>query len=499
LRVRAFSLVAIINIGVFAAGGVLVTRRAAEVYEDHASEVMENMDLVRHLPRPVGGPNAARILRWPRWGVWEDAVVVCERVDRLSDGSYRARGVVINPLGSGHRDATFEMDGVLGGIHEAIETERPVDRVLEGRAIPIEGWDPELEQEVVWGGLWYRVPGPVDVGEVFRLLFPWFLASTVLLTGSTFLLLQRLVLRPVEELASAARRVSAGDLTQRVAAPARTDEIAELVRTFNSMTAQVQGFSQRLSSEVEAAAMTQRRLAAMGELAAGIAHEINNPLGGLQNAVRSLGREELARVDRARYLELLADGLERIRQTVSKLLRFTPRQAESSPVDLCDVARDALDLARPRAAEQGVRLELLAQGDVFAADVPSLGLPPVLGARNELGQAVLNLLVNALDALEEAQVAQPCIRLELAELGGELLLAVEDNGPGVDPSELDRIADLFFTSKEVGRGTGLGLALVHNVIAAHRGRVQLTSESGQGLRAELWLPRAEIQEGFDRA
>ena len=275
------------------------------------------------------------------------------------------------------------------------------------------------------------------------------------------------------------------------------------------MTAQVQGFSQRLSSEVEAAteqarsaeaaAMTQRRLAAMGELAAGIAHEINNPLGGLQNAVRSLGREELASDRRARYLELLADGLERIRQTVSKLLRFTPRQAEASPVDLCDVARDALDLARPRAARQGVELELLVQGEVIADDVPSLGLSLVLGARNELGQAVLNLLVNALDALEESQVAGPRIRLELAEVQDELLLAVEDNGPGVDPGELDRIADLFYTSKEVGRGTGLGLAIVHTVITAHRGRVQLTSEPGQGLRAELWLPRAELQEGPGRA
>jgi len=69
----------------------------------------------------------------------------------------------------------------------------------------------------------------------------------------------------------------------------------------------------------------------------------------------------------------------------------------------------------------------------------------------------------------------------------------------VDPGELDRIADLFYTSKEVGRGTGLGLAIVHTVITAHRGRVQLTSEPGQGLRAELWLPRAELQEGPDRA
>lgn len=505
LRVRAFTLVAIINIGVFAAGGVLVTKRAADVYEDRTREFMENMDLVRHLLRPMGESNAARILQWPRWGVWEDAVVVSGAVDRRGDGGFRARGVVLNPVGSGHRGSDFELDEVLGGIHEAMEQARPVDQVRGGRAIRIEGWDPLLERETVWGGLWYRTPGPVDVGAVFRLLFPWFLASTLLLTGSTFLLLQRLVLSPVEELARAARRVSAGDLSQRVQAPARTDEIAALVRTFNSMTSEVQGFSERLRREVdaataqarsaEAAAMTQRRLAAMGELAAGIAHEINNPLGGLQNAVRALDRDGLPEERRARYLELLSDGLERIRQTVSKLLRFTPRPAQSAPVGLCDVARDALDLARPRAAKQGVELELFALGERLGPDDPSPQLPAVLGARNELGQAALNLLVNALDALEEEPGAAPRIRVELDVEGAELCIAVEDNGPGVDGSELARISDLFYTSKEVGRGTGLGLALVHNVVDAHRGRVRLSSEPGRGLRAELWLPAAPEEGG----
>ena len=106
--------------------------------------------------------------------------------------------------------------------------------------------------------------------------------------------------------------------------------------------------------------MTQRRLAAMGELAAGIAHEINNPLGGLQNAVVTLGRTDLAPEKRERYLGLLSDGLTRIGETVHRLRRFTPRSAPHEPLPLVDVARDSIDLVRHRADRAGVELALYA-------------------------------------------------------------------------------------------------------------------------------------------
>src|SRR5439155_14452704 len=118
-------------------------------------------------------------------------------------------------------------------------------------------------------------------------LFPWFLVSTLVLTLGTFWILRRYVLDPVGELARGSERLASGQLSARVPEPARLDELSDLIRRFNAMAATVQGFNERLAREVEVAteqvrraeatAMTQRRLAATGELAAGVAHEINNP------------------------------------------------------------------------------------------------------------------------------------------------------------------------------------------------------------------------------
>jgi signal transduction histidine kinase len=233
--------------------------------------------------------------------------------------------------------------------------------------------------------------------------------------------------------------------------------------------------------------MTQRRLAAMGELAAGIAHEINNPLGGLQNAVARLRAGDLEPEREARYFGLLERGLERIGRTVRQLLRFTPRALEHAPVDLLDVANDAADLVRHRAERQGVELAL------DAATGPGTAL--CHGARNELGQAVLNLLVNALDALEDGGTRDPSgprIAIEIGTLADRVELRVADNGPGVAAGEIAKLSDLFYSTKEVGRGSGLGLSLVHNAIRAHGGEVELESLPGRGFTVLIRLPRMAV-------
>jgi signal transduction histidine kinase len=322
----------------------------------------------------------------------------------------------------------------------------------------------------------------------------FFLASTLLITAGTYWTLGRLVIGPVELLADGARRLQEGDFGVRLSEPARHDEVAALVKSFNAMADQVQGFNARLSREVEeatraaraaeAAAMTQRRLAAMGELAAGIAHEINNPLGGLQNAVTSLRRTELAPAKREQYLGLLERGLERIGATVARLLRFTPRSATLEALDLAPLASDALDLVRHRAEQAGIALSLERTREPAR----------VLGARNEIGQAILNLLVNALDVLEsqgtrDASGPRIVVRIEARADGARL--AVRDNGPGVAAEELGRIGDLFYSTKEVGRGSGLGLALVMSTMSQHGGRLELQSEPGRWFEAELVFPQVE--------
>jgi len=411
-------------------------------------------------------------------------------------------GVAIHPLGAAHRRATVDVQAIYRAIADAIESGEPIEDVEGGRVTPIEFGD------FVWGGFWYRVPEPEGLFALFVRYLLWpFVFATALLVAGTFFAMQKFVLEPVEELAWAARRVAAGDLSVRLPVPRRKDEMAALIDGFNRMTAEVEDFHALLEREVreareearraEAAAMTQRRLAATGELAAGIAHEINNPLGGLLNAIDVLERDDVRPERRQSYLELLRSGLERIRATVGQLLRFTPRaQPEVGAVRLVGPTCDAIGLVRHRAA--GLNVEIRFNGAPATHEDPASEreraelLPAIRGASTELAQAVLNLLVNALDALEE-RGGPGLVDVRLEHVDDELVLTVEDDGPGVAPDVLERVADLFYTTKDVGRGSGLGLSFVYNAVSACHGRVELDSAPGAGFRAELRFPVGEAR------
>jgi signal transduction histidine kinase len=486
LRVRVLACVFLSNAALFAAGGAFLAR--LQERENLRTERTLSDDLLytlRRSIRPELTVHAAALLEWPSWAAFEDALVVDNNASSPSAGGLpEFRGVRINPLGRLQRPLEFDAQAVQAALFQAIQANTEV-LSSGGRAVPIQG------PSGVWGACWYR-RRPLDRRELVVNLVGWFLASTVLLTVVTYYALDRLVLEPVDRLARGARELREGSLGVRVLEPRRRDEIADLVRSFNAMAADVHGFNSRLAREVEVAtaqarqaeqvAMTQRRLAAMGELAAGIAHEINNPLGGLQNAVQRLQAGGLSAAKEAEYLGLLERGLARIGGIVQKLLRFTPRELSHAPVDLADVASDAVDLLRHRADRQGVALEVRSGDEPYA----------LLGARNELGQALLNLLVNALDALEEGGTHDPDgarILVMLSKDAEHVRLAVKDNGPGVPKEELGSLADLFYTTKDVGKGSGLGLALVHNTAVSHGGSLELSSEPGRGFSAELVFPR----------
>ncbi len=486
LRSRVLGLVFLMNTLVFGLGGGFALRTqvaASQQLEDGITEDL--LATIRRTIRPEG-LNVGRILRWPSWRFFEDAILVDRELVVSTDGEVKTTGVALNPLGVGNRAAGFDKGAALIGIEQSIRTQAPVENVEGGRVVPING--PRGE---AWGGIWFRSRDRVNRASMARSMFPWFALSTLALTLATFFAVRRLVLDPIADLGDGARRVRSGDLSVRLPDTGRRDEMGDLVRAFNDMAGTVQGFNERLEDEVrrateqarkaEAAAMTQRRLAAMGELAAGIAHEINNPLGGLQNAVTTLAREDLSAEKRARYLELLTTGLSRIGETVNRLRRFTPRAATRDEVDLAETVRDATDLVRHRAERLDVQIELRG-----ALEAPLV----IRGARTEIGQAVLNLLANALDALEEGASRKSGRRIDvtLERRSDHARLAVRDNGHGVSADELDRVQDLFYTTKEVGKGTGLGLPLVHNTVKQHGGWVHIESEVGAYFEVELGFP-----------
>jgi signal transduction histidine kinase len=419
----------------------------------------------------------------------------------------RQQGVILHPLGSVHRTSDFDWNGILEEIQRAV-SEDGTRRTHGGSAVPIH--DPLGR---AWGGCWFKLRPSWTVGALVRQLLPWFVFSTFFLTLATFVVLQRLVLEPVELLARGSRRLAEGDWSVQLPEPARRDEIAELVRAFNRMAGEVRGSGERLAHEVEiatekarraeAAAMMQRRLAATGELAAGIAHEINNPLGGMVNAVEVLAREELDPGRRRRYLELLESGLERMRTTVGRVLRLAPRTSRVEPLSIAGPIGDAIGLMRHRISRDGVTLELESRGvrtTASESDPASFfaWLPPLRGSANELGQVALNLIANSLDAIASLPASERAgrgrIRLAIELEGRELHLCFEDDGPGMAAEDLARAPDPFFTTKESGRGTGLGLAIVHNVITSHGGRVLLASERGRFFRVDVYLPVYQREE-----
>lgn len=461
---------------------------------------MAALAAARFAPGP--GLNVGPLLSWPSWERFSDAMLVDRHLVRDENGRLAPRGVALNPVGRARRDPRLDEQAVFEAVVAAVASGRPVEEVQGGTVVPIAGPDG------VFGACWYVLPPPAGGARLLaRYVLPAFVFSTVLLSAGTFFALRRFVLDPVDRLAQGASRVAEGDLSTRVPETGGEDELSALIATFNRMTARVSGFQGELAAEVarataaarqaEAAAMTQRRLAAMGELAAGIAHEINNPLGGLLNAVEALGRDDLPAERRARYLELLSVGLERIGRTVGQLLRFTPRSTAAAPMALHVPLLDAIALVRHRARALGVEL-LVGDGRRFddgAELAPELvrsfeTLPRVRGETHEIAQALLNLLVNALDALEERPggAAGGHVRVSLAAAEGGVAIEVADDGPGVPASVLERAADLFFTTKAPGKGTGLGLSIVHNVVAAHGGRVRLESRPGEGFRVRIELP-----------
>ncbi len=501
LNVRVLGIVAATTLVMFGGAFWFATRevesRQRLEYERNATEASRILfDRLQSTVDQEGGIRVASILNWPMWRHFDDVMIVHRNLGVDDRGRMLPRGAWLNPIGRSRRSVSTDEQRILADIALAIG-DGESRRSEGGTAVPIRD-----ASGTVWGGCWFTLAVFQPPASPFFLLLPGFLVSTFLITLATAWILRRSVLDPVGRLTRASTRLAGGDLAARAGPVHGIGELGDLIRTFDVMAEQIEGFDARRAREVreateqvrraEAAAMTQRRLAATGELAAGIAHEINNPLGGLLNAVDALERAELPPAKRTQYHGLLRSGLERIRTTVGQLLRFTPRSARPVPLALAEPVADAIALVQHRAAALEVLIRLAdGSGRADAAAITGLrGLPAVLGEAHELGQAVLNLLVNALDAIEESSRVPRGGRVDvrLDAVGDHVRLVVEDDGPGVAHEDLPRIADLFFTTKDVGKGTGLGLGIVHRVVHQHGGTVELASEPGRGLRVEIRLP-----------
>jgi two-component system sensor histidine kinase HydH len=214
-------------------------------------------------------------------------------------------------------------------------------------------------------------------------------------------------------------------------------------------------------------------LAALGEMAAGIAHEIRNPLGAIR-LYASLMRRDLAGSPTADTAVKIESAVARMESIVSQVLRFTREiVAVRGDCDLVEVIRETIDMVRASHANNKARV---------AVSTPDR-LETSVDARL-ISQAVANLVRNALDAVGPEGV----VAVTLAQRGDEMSLRVEDSGPGLAADAADRVFHPFFTTKD--DGTGLGLAITHRIVEAHDGTIEAgRSESLRGARFDIVLPR----------
>ncbi len=389
-----------------------------------------------------------------------------------------------------------------------------------------------------WAGAFCRIdPGRPALGSLLVLLpagetkklslnlavlvFFFFLVLAVSL--GAVLMTSADLTRPLTQLEQRATEMSRGQLDRRVLPGGEFDELGRLTLAFEQMRRSLKDKIQTIEKlnvgletkvqvrtvelersntelveaidalkEAQARLVTSEKLASVGQLVAGIAHEINNPVNAVVNTVKPLAEtvDELvndtalantaraadARADLQAMLRVITSGARRTQRIVQALRNYSrPDDEALTPMDLSADIDETLALLQHKLHGVTVERELRTEGTIEAY-------------RGQLNQALMNLLANAAVAVEGRAEARVAIRTRDAD--AQVVIEVEDNGPGISEEVLPRIFDPFFTTKEVGKGTGLGLSITHRIVERHGGKIEVVSRVGEGTTFTLTLPRA---------
>jgi signal transduction histidine kinase len=322
-----------------------------------------------------------------------------------------------------------------------------------------------------------------------------------------YVLTVSMTIDPIRKLSRASKAVAEGDLDQYV--PVKTaDEVGELSESFNLMVSDLRQYREELEhwnqtleqrvmkrseelAEAQAKLIQSTKLAAVGELAAGLAHELNNPLAGiyaflqvLAETIRSRGFRNVSNEDAESFqknLVYVEREIQRCKSIVGSLLTFA-RVSEKNFIllNLNDVVRETLGFMHSNLQKENVTVEThLAEH-----------LPPVQGDANELQQVFLNIIVNARKAMSGGGT----LTVTTGASGKTVRVSIRDTGEGINPAILDRIFDPFFTTRKPGEGTGLGLSISYGIVKDHSGEILVESAPEQGSTFTIVLPMAGVEQ-----
>ena len=291
------------------------------------------------------------------------------------------------------------------------------------------------------------------------------------------LLGERSMRRRLHRLREAADALGRGELGRHITWGPK-DDFVKLAESLDRITEQLRARC-REEDRLRKQLTRSEKLALIGELAAVVAHEINNPLDGLQNCTRIIRRHRDNPEQTMELLDLMDAGLYRIEMIVRRLLSMSRDEpVHLTPTRLDEVVNDAVLFVQPRLDRHHIEL---------VRRFPDIPLMAMID-RAQMAQVLINLAINAADSMLDGG------RLEIVGRAGNdgrtVLLDVIDTGKGIEPNVLPNIFDPFYTTKDMGLGSGLGLSVVKRIIVAHQGTIEVTSELGRGTCFHIKLPTA---------
>jgi len=417
----------------------------------------------------------------------------CRQLDcRIRDGS---------PIADTEQEweTVHKIEAALARVHEANHDQ---DWILND--VKVDLLDGELEHlqrlaADLPSSLHRKLEGSaIEVRNQYRTLIvgTWVVSiSGLLLFGLGLQLFYKWVFCPLEVLINGSRVVAAGQFGYRIRLETN-DEMAELADAMNDMTARFQAIRDDLDRQVQERTkqvVRSEQLASVGFLAAGVAHEINNPLASIALCAESLegrmaGLLDPANADHAvimHYLQMIQSEAFRCKGITEKLLDFSrmgPVQRQT--VDLAELIGDVVEMVGHLGKYQRMNVQFQPTEAVLAS-VNS----------QEIKQVVLNLLTNALDSLDDGGT----VWIDLGCRDGFAELVVTDNGCGMEPDVLKHIFEPFFTRRRGGQGTGLGLSITYRIVADHGGELEAESPGpGRGSTFRVRIPLAQTQKDWER-
>jgi two-component system, NtrC family, sensor kinase len=299
------------------------------------------------------------------------------------------------------------------------------------------------------------------------------IADALLVLGLGLFVLTQLVIKPLGQLRRAANSMTAGDWEPRIAEEG-PKEIVALASAFNQMTGSLSVQREQI--------IRSEKLASVGQLAAGVAHEIGNPLAAILGYVDILrsdlaGKGDMPLADRQDALDRVKAETQRIHRIIRELLEFSrPSREDPVATDPLRVVQSAQALLAPQSRFREVRVVTLPATEVW---------PHVMVAQSRLVQVFVNLLMNAADAM----AGKGIVVVSCLEEKGKVILTVVDEGPGIAKEIRRKVFDPFFTTKPVGQGTGLGLPVCRSIIESFAGTLELApSVAGEGAKFVMTLP-----------